>query len=135
MISYNKCKNEQEFKMAWLKKFKKYYADMFCIETEETVGGFPDVMAIGYNQKAHFFEFKFTKTGKIKFQPTQPAFYKAHNTMDINVVALWVKDGKAIPYVFDTHEMFFKGSPFEMNEKGEVNLDGAPLLWTFDDID
>lgn len=134
-MNYNKCKNEQDFKMAWFKKFKKYYADMFCIETEETVGGFPDVMAIGYNQKAHFFEFKFTKTGKIKFQPTQPAFYKQHNTMDITVVALWVKDDKAVPYQFDSHELFIKDSPFEMNEKGEVNLDGAPLLWTFDDID
>ena len=135
MNNYNKCKNEQDFKMTWFKKFKKYYADMFCIETEETVGGFPDVMALGYNQQAHFFEFKFTKTGKIKFQPTQPAFYKAHNTMDINVIALWVKDDKAVPYQFSVKELFVKGSPFELNERGEVNLDGAPLLWTLDDID
>ena len=47
-MNYNKCKNEQDFKMAWFKRFKRYYADMFCIETEETVGGFPDVMALGY---------------------------------------------------------------------------------------
>ena len=125
-MNYNKCKNEQDFKMAWFKRFKRYYADMFCIETEETVGGFPDVMALGYNQQAHFFEFKYTKTGKIKFQPTQPAFYKAHNTMDIEVLALWVDDNGVYAYQFPVKELFKKGSPFEMNERGEVDLHNAP---------
>ena len=130
-MNYNKCKNEQDFKMAWLKKFKKYYADMFCIETEETVGGFPDVMALGYNQMAHFFEFKFTKTGKIKFQPTQPAFYRQHNTMDINVIALWVDEHCTKVFAFHVKEMFKKESPFALNERGEIDLHGAPIEGIF----
>lgn len=130
MISYNKCKNEQDFKMTWFKKFKKYYADMFCIETEETVGGFPDVMALGYNQKAHFFEFKFTKTGKIKFQPTQPAFYKAHNTMDITVLALWQTETGARVYAFPV-SMMFKDGCYHLNEHGEIDLRNAPMEGMF----
>ena len=130
-MNYNKCKNEQDFKMAWFKKFRRLYADMFCIETEETVGGFPDVMALGYNQQAHFFEFKFTNTGKIKFQPTQPAFYKAHNTMDITVLALWQTETGARVYAFPVRMMFEKGSPFEMNERGEIDLRDAPMEGMF----
>ena len=121
-MDYKKCKNEQDFKMAWFKRFKRYYADMFCIETEETVGGFPDVMALGYNQMAHFFEFKFTKTGKIKFQPTQPAFYKAHNTMDITVLALWQTEVGAKVYEIPVKKLFEKDSDLSLNEKGEVDL-------------
>lgn len=132
-MDYRKCKNEQDFKMAWFKRFKRYYADMFCIETEETVGGFPDVMALGYNQQAHFFEFKFTKTGKIKFQPTQPAFYKAHDTMDITVLALW-NDGVSVRvFQFSVKKIFEKGSHFEMNERGEVDLRSAPAEGIFID--
>lgn len=132
-MNYNKCKNEQDFKMAWFRRFKRYYADMFCIETEETVGGFPDVMALGYNQQAHFFEFKYTKTGKIKFQPTQPAFYKAHDTMDIEVIALWVDVSGVYTYQFSVKKLFEKGSPFEMNERGEVDLHHAPREGIFVD--
>lgn len=130
MISYNKCKNEQDFKMTWFKRFKKYYADMFCIETEETVGGFPDVMALGYNQQAHFFEFKFTKTGKIKFQPTQPAFYKAHNTMDITVLALWQTETGTRVYAFPVSKMFEEGH-YRLNERGEIDLHDAPMEGMF----
>jgi hypothetical protein len=130
MISYNKCKNEQDFKMTWFKRFKKYYADMFCIETEETVGGFPDVMALGYNQQAHFFEFKFTKTGKIKFQPTQPAFYKQHNTMDITVLALWQTETGTRVYAFPVSKMFEDGH-YHLNERGEIDLHDAPMEGMF----
>ena len=127
-MDYKKCKNEQDFKMAWFKRFKRYYADMFCIETEETVGGFPDVMALGYNQMAHFFEFKFTKTGKIKFQPTQPAFYKAHNTMDITVLALWQTEVGAKVYEIPVKKLFEKDSDLSLNEKGEVDLRRVPYI-------
>lgn len=132
-MNYNKCKNEQDFKMTWFKKFRKYYADMFCIETEETIGGFPDVMALGYNQQAHFFEFKFTKTGKIKFQPTQPSFYKAHGTMDITILALWQREEGARVYQFSAKKLFEKEKYFSLNDKGEVDLTNAPMEGLFID--
>ena len=125
---YSKCKNEQEFKMLFLKSApnkKDFY--MFCIETEETVKGFPDVLCI-YKETdlASFEEFKYTKTGKIKFQPTQPAFYKKYSTLPIIVVAYNAKTDKV--HCFKTHELFDKESPYYMNSKSEVDLNKAEQI-------
>ena len=120
--NYSKCKSEQEFKMKFLKNAKNkqdFYC--FCIETEETVKGFPDVLCVEKNtDKASFEEFKYTKTGKIKFQPTQPSFYKRYSTLPICIVAYNVKSDKV--HCFMTHELFNKESPYYMNEKSEVDL-------------
>lgn len=121
-VDYSKCKNEQEFKMLFLKNIaNKDDFQYFCIETEETVKGFPDVLGIhkGTNL-AQFAEFKYTKTGKIKFQPTQPAFYKKYTNLVINVIAYNAKTAKV--HWFLTDELFMKASLYYMNEKAEVDL-------------
>ena len=124
----SKCKSEQEFKMKFLKNAKNkqdFYC--FCIETEETVKGFPDVLCVEKNtDKASFEEFKYTKTGKIKFQPTQPSFYKRYSTLPICVVAYNAKSDKV--HWIMTHELFDKESPYYMNEKLEVDLCRAEKL-------
>ena len=126
--NYSKCNSEQEFKMKFLKNAKNkqdFYC--FCIETEETVKGFPDVLCVEKNtDKASFEEFKYTKTGKIKFQPTQPSFYKRYSTLPICVVAYNAKSDKV--HCFMTHELFNKESPYYMNEKAEVDLCKAEQL-------
>lgn len=127
-ISYLKCKNEQEFKMMFLKKARNkqdFYS--FCIETEETVKGFPDVLCLEKStDKASFEEFKYTKTGKIKFQPTQPAFYKKYSTLAIGIVAYNAKSNKV--HFFMTRELFNKESPYYMDEKAEVDLNKAEVM-------
>lgn len=127
-VNYSKCKNEQEFKMLFLKSApnkNQFYT--FCIETEETVKGFPDVLCIEKTtDKVSFEEFKYTKTGKIKFQPTQPAFYKKYFTLPIIVVAYNVKTDKV--HTFMTNKLFDKNSPYYMNEKAEVDLCKAEQL-------
>ena len=56
----------EEEAMKWLKINELSHFTKFCIETEETVKGFPDVMFIDNDTKKTWFaEFKFTKTGKI----------------------------------------------------------------------
>ena len=118
---YAKCQNEQQFKMLWLKRNQNPNTYFFCIETEETVKGFPDVMSVcRETTKSIFFEFKFTKTGKIKFQPTQPAFYKAHSDMNIWIVAYNAKT-KTLHH-FEKNELFKAGNVYEMNDKSEVDL-------------
>lgn len=118
---YAKCQNEQQFKMLWLKRNQKPNTYFFCIETEETVKGFPDVMSVcRETTKSIFFEFKFTKTGKIKFQPTQPAFYKAHSDMNIWIVAFNRKTGNV--HEFYAKELFNNKSAYRLNLKAEVNL-------------
>lgn len=127
-VNYSKCKNEQEFKMLFLKSAtnrNRFYA--FCVETEETVKGFPDVICVEKTtDKVSFEEFKYTKTGKIKFQPTQPAFYKKYFTLPIIVVAYNVKTDKV--HTFMTNKLFDKNSPYYMNEKAEVDLCKAEQL-------
>ena len=127
-VDYSKCKNEQEFKMLFLKSAKdRKDFFTFCIETEETVKGFPDVLCITKSDaKASFEEFKYTKTGKIKFQPTQPAFYKKYNDLPITIVAYDAKTDKV--HTFMTYELFARNSPYFMNEKAEVDLNKAEVV-------
>ena len=127
-VDYSKCKNEQEFKMLFIKSAKNQKDFFtFCIETEETVKGFPDVLYIKKSDdQASFEEFKYTKTGKIKFQPTQPAFYKKYNDLPITIVAYDAKTDKV--HMFMTNELFMKASPYYMNERAEVDLNKAEVV-------
>ena len=120
-ISYLGCQNEQQFKMKWLKAHELSKIVPFCIETEETVKGFPDVLCIDkVTKQVHFLEFKFTKSGKIKFQPTQPAFYKKHYYLPIKIVAYNAKT-LTVHYIMK-EDLFQESSAYKMNEKAEVDL-------------
>lgn len=119
---YLDCFDEQKFKMKYIKEAlpKKDYT-AFCIETEETVKGFPDVLVIDKKSGLiSFQEFKFARGGKVVFQPSQPAFYKAHPEMNIYVVAFDPK--KQFIHVFNVKTMFDPCSPYKIDEKGEVTL-------------
>ena len=92
-MKYSQCKTEQQFKMEWIRRNRNRYLAVFPIETEETVKGFPDVLAIhrynNYNlQTPYFLEFKRARNGVVEFQPTQPAFYKANPELLIYMLAL-----------------------------------------------
>lgn len=123
-IDYSDCKNEQQFKMKYIKnELKRTYKHVFCIETEETIAGFPDVLALDIQGRATFFEFKYSScSGKIKFQPTQPAFYRKHSDLNIYVVAYNKKTN--IVVIFPSQMLSTKQSEgtFYMNEKAEVQL-------------
>lgn len=122
---YAKCKDEQSFKMMWLKENQSPNFYRFCIETEETVKGFPDVMEINkFDLTTTLIEFKFTKTGRIKFQPTQPAFYWAHPELVVSIVAYNAKTKQL--HLFGAGALFLEGK-YKMNEKAEVDLCKAEI--------
>ena len=121
---FSDCKNEQQFKMKYIKtQLREAFNYVFCIETEETVKGFPDVMCLFKNGRASFCEFKYSNaSGKIKFQPTQPSFYRQHPDMNIWVIAYNQKTKSVVEFpVWDMSSV--KGERrFYMNEKAEVQL-------------
>ena len=120
------CNNEQQFKKLYcVKEIKKQLTNtvqkIFCIETEETVAGFPDVMEVLTDStcRVSFYEFKFSsKNGVIKFQPTQPAFYKKNSELNIKVVAYNVQSKRV--HVFSTNELFDKESPYYIRKQNGV---------------
>lgn len=128
---YQDCTAEQDFKLRYIKnnfaKLKGYKT--FCIETEETVAGFPDVMLLSYgNQKrlAYFYEFKFSdRYGKIKFKPTQPAFYRQNPEMEILVIAYNKKTSTL--HEFPASLIFDKASNYRINPRAEINLCNAEV--------
>lgn len=83
-------KNEQQFKMKFIEKSTERGAfgdKYFCIETEETEPGFPDVMKLTYENKASFFEMKLADSeDNFKVQRTQPLFYLNHRDLDITIL-------------------------------------------------
>lgn len=121
------CLNEQHFKKLYIAtrmKKEKSNQKIFCIETEETVAGFPDVMetytiSAGSCTQAFFYEFKISdKGGSIKFQPTQPAFYKKNSELPIEVVA-YNRQSKRV-HVFSTNELFNRESPYYIKRQNGV---------------
>ena len=128
--------NEEQFKRRYLDLFKSRHPDLFrsgngkedhcffCIETEETVHGFPDVMEVisadGSN-RVHFYEFKLSDMcGCIKFQPTQPAFYKRHEAMNVFVVA-YNRQTQYL-HIFPVWCLFDGESPYFLNGGNHLNL-------------
>lgn len=121
---YRDCRSEQDFKISYI---KDNYSSLprgtkvFCVETEETVAGFPDVMTLMQGNIASFYEFKFSdRYGKIKFQPTQPAFYKMNPEMNVRVIAYNKKTG--VLHKFSAELIFDKNSGYKINPRAEINL-------------
>ena len=125
--TYSTCRDEQDFKKLYCtlelkKKYENTVQKIFCIETEETVAGFPDVMELLIDStiRAHFYEFKFSdKRGNIKFQPTQPAFYRMYPEMEICVIAYNCVSKRV--HLFSTNEIFCKDSPY-YTTNARINL-------------
>lgn len=127
------CDNEQQFKKLYcvsrLKRSTPALPEqkIFCIETEETVAGFPDVMELETSRfngclvtTARFYEFKISdKNGNIKFQPTQPSFYKQNDELDIKVVA-YNRSSRRV-HLFNAREIFDRMSPYN-STNGRINL-------------
>lgn len=125
--TYLTCKEEQDFKKLYCvteikKKYENTVQKIFNIETEETVAGFPDVMELLIDStiRAHFYEFKFSDNrGNIKFQPTQPAFYKRNPEMEICIIAYNCVSKRV--HLFRTKEIFDKDSPY-YTTNARINL-------------
>lgn len=116
------CTTEQQFKKMYIRKrLQKVNRNIFCIETEETVHGFPDVMLLDIDNKASFYEFKISdKQGNIKFQPTQPAFYRTYPSLGVFVVA-YNKVTKFV-HCFNTAKLFDNDSAYRIDDRATVNL-------------
>lgn len=126
--TYLTCRDEQDFKKLYcISELKKRNSGqkIFNIETEETVAGFPDVMELvtisaGSCTQVFFYEFKISdSSGNIKFQPTQPAFYKNNSELPIKVVA-YNRLSKRV-HLFRTNEIFDKSSPY-YTTNARINL-------------
>ena len=131
--TYAGCENEQQFKKLYcVTELKKRNSGqkIFNIETEETVAGFPDVMELwtanlqkGSCTQAFFYEFKISdSSGNIKFQPTQPAFYKNNSELPIKVVA-YNRLSKRV-HVFSANEIFNNQAPY-YTASGRINLNAV----------
>ncbi len=125
------CHTEQPFKMKYINlRMKKARSNskVFCIETEETCAGFPDVIELvtisaGSCTQIFFYEFKCSDhNGNIKFQPTQPAFYRRNSELNIKVIA-YNQYSKRV-HLFSTNEIFNKDSPY-YTTNGRIGLTGA----------
>jgi hypothetical protein len=118
---------EAEFKAKKIRRWKDEgaYDKIFCIETEETLPGFPDTMARVEAKVLpdiwHFYEFKVSdKKGVIKFERSQPMFYRKHPDLGVRVIALDNRTGTEV--LFHVEELFDMESRHYMNMKLEVQL-------------
>jgi hypothetical protein len=83
-------KNEQEFKQAVMKVWRKNYLEhtSFEIENEEKEPGMPDALTLIPDFPPFFTEFKYAdRNGVIEFQKSQPLFYRQHQDICIQILA------------------------------------------------
>lgn len=103
---FSECSTEQMFKTRWCACHHGEYKAMWYIETEETVLGFPDVLAIRHDDTAVLLEFKKSIKGySVQFKPSQIAFFRRNPTVNIYVVALCNKE----VHVVTAHEVLTDG--------------------------
>ena len=122
-----KCRDEQAFKKLYCNLRMRHKEcknqKIFCIETEETVAGFPDVIELftgGATSVVYFYEFKASdRYGNIEFQPSQPAFYRRNEDLKVRVVAYNRKSQRV--HVFSASEIFDKNSPYYTTNR-RINL-------------
>jgi hypothetical protein len=83
-------KQESDFKAAVLKKWRtdSPWITRFEIENEDKAPGMPDCLSVSNKLPAFFTEFKISDSkGVIKFQKTQPLFYKQNSDLLIDILA------------------------------------------------
>lgn len=80
-------RNEQDFKVWQMCELRRFCKAVFEIENEEKEPGFPDVLTIDNDDRAHFYEFKVArKGGRFTFESTQPRFFMQYQYLDIHVM-------------------------------------------------
>ena len=124
-VSFRACKDEQSFKMLYLKKCTPDFTGNynFCIESEGTVLGFPDVIeltVLNNSTCAVLKEFKYGKTGTIHFQPTQPSFYRKYKDIKIKIIAFNAYTDRV--HNFYASSLFDKSSPYYLNDNNKIDL-------------
>lgn len=90
-IKHPSTMSETFFKEEYLKLLRRNFgrASFFCIETEETEPGMPDVLGVMRDKTGTvFLEFKVADNRRmIKFQHTQPSWYYRNSMLPIYIVA------------------------------------------------
>lgn len=112
---------ESDFKAKKIKEWEKLPTvdKVYCIETEETEPGFPDVMLRNSAGGYEFYEFKVSDAnGVIKFKRSQPAFYRRNKGMNVTIIAYSNAKGETV--TFKASLLFDKDSPFAINDRLEV---------------
>lgn len=86
-------RSEKEVVKDVIKHYKKgEHFEIFKIETEETVAGFPDLI-LASKDVSYFIEVKLVKNDKVIFRPAQVAFFKQYFDK-LNLYCICGKDDK-----------------------------------------
>jgi hypothetical protein len=81
---------EERFKQDAIKLWDRTEAraTSFCIESPGTASGFPDVLQLTDYGAYRLYEFKVSNAkGAIKFERTQPLFYRKHQGLQVTILA------------------------------------------------
>jgi hypothetical protein len=115
--------DEATFKKQKVEKWKTSgtFESVFCIETEETETGFPDVLAIDKVHVSQLYEFKVSDArGIIKFERGQPLFYKKYPHLNVEIVALDNRTGETV--FIPSAALFDPNSQWPIKPNREVQL-------------
>jgi hypothetical protein len=112
---------EQKFKMDYINRSVKRESPdwrFFCIESEETVPGFPDLLIVDGNSCYTSIEFKVSdEKGVITFKKSQPLFYKTNPMVRIGILA-WDVPRKRLVRI--TPDEVVKNKSLRLNLKDAV---------------
>ena len=121
-------KSEQEYKMNKIRELCSnpvISTDYVLVESPLTASGFPDLLLQRVHpsgkKKYYFIEFKISdESGAIKFQNTQPAYYRRHSTFPFLIFAFNRKTGREVH--FTTKALFNPSHKYYLNNTLRLRL-------------
>jgi len=82
---------EKQIEPDIIKELLRVFPEVFPIESEETVRGFPDILAESTENTAYHFELKVVHPdGTVRFERSQPVFYRRN--WRLNILCLLYQD-------------------------------------------
>ena len=109
---------EKEFELGHVKKLQDEdrHLAYYMIETEETQAGFPDVLVVSRapGNGSSYLEYKVSDNkGRIKFQKSQPIFYRKNKFLSITIVALDARTNTIV--MFSADSLFDNTSKYKLD--------------------
>jgi len=125
---------ETPFKTASVRMLSFLHPDFswFCIETEETIPGFPDVIKVprghALGSFSRFFEFKCSNEyGVIKFKKSQPLFYRQNYLQHVIDILAWDKRYSRVVMISAAEVLERKSLTFRLPDDAPIAITAKML--------
>jgi hypothetical protein len=102
---------EKQVETKIIKELLRVFPEVFPVESEETMAGFPDILAENADRQAYHFELKIVHDdGTVHFEKSQHIFYARH--WRLNILCILYRDDNQV-YIVPAQQVASPGTEFK----------------------